>query len=69
MLPEKKGNEVLDNVVEAALFKSDPGGAGVFGRGRWASGWWYRGREQSGGAEGERTSDCRAWLVPGCGRP
>lgn len=31
MLPEKKGNEVLDNVVEAALFKSDPGGC----RGLW----------------------------------
>ena len=37
---------------------------GVFGRGRRASRWWRRGREQSGGTEGERTGDCRVLAGP-----
>lgn len=61
---ENQGSGVPDNVVEAAHFKSDPGGCRVSGRGRRASGWWRRGREQSGGTEGERTADCRALAGP-----
>ena len=66
---ENQGSGVPDNVVEAAHFKSDPGGCRVSGRGRRASRWWRRGREQSGGTEGERTADCRALAGPRCKTP